>query len=659
MNVLLVLLAFWLPGLVFGAAIRLRGWTLAAAAPLLTFGLVAIGIPILGRFGIRWTMLNVGLWVLLLSVVGFALSFLVLRFTAKRHPDWAEDEDDDESKRSLRDHLLIGAGVLVGLGVGTVTFLRGSHSLENVQQGWDAPFHGNLVRWIAEHGDARASTVGTIANLPNQTDYFYPDTYHALLALVFGKGGLTMMPTLNLAALMVVLTVPVGVAAMCRAWRMPVLATAAAAAVSTWFTAFPYDSLWRGPLWPYVAGVALVPAMLALARLLLKPNGVAGPLAIGVGVAGLAGLHTSLIFVIMVYFLLILLAVLFRFEKIGWRRSAASLIATIVMAVVLGVPQVLPALYNAGGVTSAFWASETSVSGALGQTITFSPMASFPQWWIGIPAIIGVFFLVKHRRMLWMVGAYVVLGGLFAATISLETPLIHTLTGVFYNDHWRIGALVPLAGAVAFGEFVHTASGKFAEKIGERKPNLNPVTAAIAGALVVGLVVTVLSRGGYIGRNSARLAMNYGTEGPSVSKGEEEAYAWLGKHVVPGERVMNDKADGSVWMYALAGVQPVEWTNYGAEFTTKAGWLSVFLNDINREPRVREALTDLKVRYVLVGKGKVAPNAQSAVGLQRLDITPGFKRVFHNLDASVYEIEGQQGVVASGVPAGSDTAHGQ
>jgi len=586
MNVLLVLLAFWLPGLVFGAAIRLRGWTLAAAAPLLTFGLVAIGIPILGGLGIRWNMLNVGLWVLLLSVVGFGLSFLVLRFTAKRHPDWDEDEEEDAPKRSLRDHLLIGAGVVVGLGVGTVTFLRGSHTLENVQQGWDAPFHGNLVRWIAEHGDARASTVGTIANLPNQTDYFYPDTYHALLALVFGKGGLTMMPTLNLAALMVVLAVPVGV-------------------------------------------------------------------------AGLAGLHTSLIFVILVYFLLILLAVLFRFEKISWRRSAASLVATIVLAVVFGVPQVLPALYNAGGVTSAFWASETSVSGALGQTITFSPMANFPQWWIGIPAIIGVFFLVRHRRMLWMVGAYVVLGGLFAATISLETPLIHTLTGVFYNDHWRVGALVPLAGAVAFGEFVHTASGKFAEKIGERKPNLNPFTAAIAGALVIGLVVSVLSRGGYIGRNSARLALSYGNDGPSVSKAEEEAYAWLGQHVVPGERVMNNKADGSVWMYALSGVQPVEWTNYGAEFTTKAGWLSVFLNDINREPRVREALTDLKVRYVLVGKGKVAPNVQTAVGLQRLDITPGFKRVFHNSDASVYEIEGQQGVVAAGATTGSDTAHGQ
>ncbi|RSN59309.1 hypothetical protein DMH01_25435 [Amycolatopsis sp. WAC 04182] len=655
MNVLLVMLAFWLPGLLFGAAIRLRGWTLAGAAPLLTFGVVAIGVPVLGTLGIRWTMLNVALWTLVVSAVGFGLAYAVARYTRRRHPDWEEDE---RPARSVRDQLLIGGGVLAGLVVGAVTFLRGNRDLNNIQQDWDAPFHANLVRWIAEHGDARPSTVGTIANLPNQTDYFYPDTYHALLALVFGKSGLTIMPTLNLAALMVVLTLPFGVAAMCRAWGVPVLATAAAAAVSTWFTAFPYDSLWRGPLWPYVAGVALVPAMLALTRLLIKPKGIAGPVAIGIGVAGLAGLHTSLIFVILVYFVLILLAVLFRLEAIDWRRSAPSLVATIMLAAVFGLPMVLPALYNASGVTAASWASETTVSGAVGQTITFSPMAAFPQWWIGVPAIIGVVLLARRRQMVWLVGAYVVLGGLFAATVSLETPLIHTLTGPFYNDHWRLGALVPLAGAVGFGVFVHAVAAKAAEKIGQRKPGLNPVTLTVLGVILIGLVVSVLSRGGYIGRNSARVAMHYG-DGPSVSKGEVEAYNWLGAHTVPGERVMNNKIDGSVWLYALTGVQPVEWSNYGAAFSTKAGYLSVFLNDIDKEPRVRQTLTDLKVRYVLVGNGKVSPKLQTPVGFERIETTPGFKRVFGNADASVYEIEGQQGVVDSGATTGADTAHGQ
>src|SRR4051812_8156872 len=530
MNVLLVLLAFWLPGLLFGAAIRLRGWTLAAAGPMLTFGLVALGIPVLGKLGIRWSMLNVALWTLVVSVAGFALAFAVTRFTRRRHPDWTEPE---RPERSVRDHVLIGVGVAAGLGIGAVTFLRGVRNLNNVQQGWDAPFHANLVRWIAEHGDARPSTVGTIANLPDQTNYFYPDTYHALLALVFDKAGLAMMPTLNMGALTVILCVPIGVAAMCHVWRMPALAVAAAAAVSASFTNFPYDSLWRGPLWPYVAGVALIPAMLALARLLLEPRGVAGPVAIGIGVAGLIGLHTSVAFVVVVYFLLILLAVLFRFERIDWRRSAPSLVASIGLAVVCGLPLALPSLYNAGGVTSAFWASDATVSGGLGETITFSPMAPFPQWWIGVPAFVGICLLVKHRRMLWMVAAYVVLGGLFAATVSMESPLIHTLTGIFYNDHWRIGALVPLAGAGAVGEFTDTAARWIARKAGGRLPNVSPATLTAVGVVVLVVVIGGLSRGGYIGRNAARLQQNY-SGGPTVSNDERQAFDWLAAHVAPG-----------------------------------------------------------------------------------------------------------------------------
>jgi hypothetical protein len=659
MNVLLVVLAFWLPGLVFGAAIRLRGWLLAAAAPLLTFGIVSLGVPVLGGLGIRWNILDVALWTLLLSIAGFALSLLVLRFTARRHPDWAEkDAAVAAPARSLREHLLIGAGVLAGSLIGIVTFLRGARGLNQVQQGWDAPFHANLVRWIAEHGDARPSTVGTIANLPNQTNYFYPDTYHALLALVFDKAGLAMMPTLNMAALTVILCVPIGVAALCHVWRMPTLAVAAAAAVTASFTNFPYDSLWRGPLWPYVAGVALIPAALALARLLLEPRGLAGPVAIGVAVAGLIGLHTSVAFVVVVYFLLILFAVLLKFERIDWRRSAPSLAATIVLAVVCGLPMALPSLYNAGGVTSAFWASEATVSGGLGETLTFSPMAAFPQWWIGVPALIGVFLLVRHRRMLWMVAAYVVFGGLFAATVSLETPLIHTLTGIFYNDHWRIGALVPLAGAVAFGEFTDTAARWFARKAGTRLPNVRPATLVTIGVVLLAVVIGGLSRGGYIGRNAARLQLNY-SGGPTVSNDEREAFHWLAAHVAPGERVMNGKADGSVWMYALDGVQPVEWTFYGAEPNTPAGYLAVYLNDIGKYPRVRELLTDLKVRYVFVGKGRVTTGTHNGVGLDHLESDPGFKLVFRNPGASVYEIEGQEGVVTSGAAPGSAAGHGK
>ena len=649
MGLLLVLAAFWLPGAVFGAAIGLRGWTLGAAAPVLTFGIVALGIPLLGGAGIRWTLPSVALWALLVSAAGFAVTWAVARFTRRRRPE-AEAAPPARPEWSWRAHALTALGVIAGMAVGVVTVLRGIPSPGTVNQDWDAAFHANLVRWIAERGDARPSTISTIANLPDETNYFYPDTYHALLAPLFGKSGLAVMPLLNFASIAVTLAVPLGVAAMCRAWRMPPVAAAAAAAASACFTAFPYDLFWHGPVWPYAAGVALVPAMLAVVRLLLEPGGATGPLAVGVGIAGLAALHTSVVFVLAVYCVLILVAVLCRFEPIDWRRAWPSLVAAALLAVALGVPQVLPSLYNAGGVTSAIWANAATVTGAVGQTVTFSPMADFPQWWIGLPAVIGVFLLARHRRMVWMVAAYVVFGGLFAATVSMENGLVQLLTGPFYNDNRRIAALLPLIGAVGFGEFVHTATAWFAAKVRPRLPNLHPATPVLAGVVLLAAVVGGFSRG-YVGINA--IHVNIGYRGfPAVSADEETAFAWLAGHTVPGERVLNDRLDGSVWMYALQGVTPTQWNYYGAPPTTDVGYVSAFANRLESDPRARKILRELKVRYAFVGKGNAVPHTPNDAGLLRLHDAPAFKLVYRNAGASIYEIEGQQDVAASGSATG-------
>ncbi|SFP67392.1 hypothetical protein SAMN05421810_10360 [Amycolatopsis arida] len=641
MNVLLVLLAFWLPGLAVGAAIRLRGWTLAAAAPALTFGVVAVGTIVLGRLGITWNLVNVAMWAALVALVLAAGSLLLARRWPPRAEAGTETETEItvERRRPPRDHLLIAGGVVVGMAVGVTAFLRGVGGLAKIIQEWDAPFHANAVRWIHEHGSALPSVLGPIANQADNPNYFYPDTYHALLATLFGTAGLDAPRLLNIAALATVLAWPLGIAALTAAWRMPTLAVAGAAAVSTWFTAFPFDPLTRGPLWPYAAGVALIPAVLAVARHLVTPRGPAGPLGVALGVTGLVGLHTSLGFVIAAYFLLILVAVLVGWERIDWRRSAPSLVGTAVLGVVLALPVVLPALSSAEDVTASIWHSEASPAGGFGQMLTFSPMHGFPQWWVGLPALAGIFLLVKQRRMMWMVGAFLLFGGLFAATVSLETPLIHTLTGPFYNDHWRIAALVPLSGAVAFGQFLSSASDGVAGKLGAWRPRWRSPLVPVAVAVVIGLVLGLISKGGYIGRNAGRLASIY-TEGPTVTKGEREAYEWLGAHTVPGERVMNDLGDGSVWMYALAGVHPVEWTFYGSPEGSTPFFLTGHLNQADSNPAVREALADLGVRYVVLGNGYVRKYFKRVSGLTDLGTTESFQEVFRNQDAVIYRYEG-------------------
>lgn len=652
MDFVLVLAAFWLPGLLFGAAIRLRGWTLAAAAPALTFGLVAVGIYVLGKSNIDWALLNVALWVIAVSVVAAAVSLLL----ARRKPAGEVGVNraaKEAPRRSVREHLLIGGGVAVGLAVGTVTYLRGVGGLNSVHQDWDAPFHANLVRWIAEHHSALPSTTGAIANSAEDPGYFYPDVYHALLALIFGP---VRMPELvNLGAFALLLALPFGIAALTAAWRMPTLGVASAAAVSTWFSALPYDSFMRGPLWPYLAGVIMIPAVLAMARYLIVPRGMAGIVGVSVGIVGLVGLHTSMFFLIATYLLLLLIALALRLEPIDWSASRWHVGGAAALSAVLALLWIVPILGgNTGeGVTSFVWPSEATVAGGFGQMITFSPDAAYPQWWVGIPAIVGIFLLIKHRRMLWMVGAYLVFGGLYAATVSMESDLIHTLTGPFYNDHWRIAALIPLAGAVAFGEFTSSMGEAIGGHIHRWRPAWSQTTAATMSVVLIGAILGLLGNGAYIGRNSSRLASTY-QDHNTVSDGERAAYQWLAGHVGEGQRVMNGVFDGSVWMYALSGVKPVVW-HFGPVGDGPTALLTHRLDEIGEHGPVRVALDKLDVQYVIVGDGLIRSWNERARGLRELRSNSNFHIVYRNADAVIYRIEGQQHVTTSSVDG---TAHG-
>jgi hypothetical protein len=639
--VFVVLLAFWLPGLLLGGALRLRSWTLAAAAPVLTFSTIALGTVVLGRLGIRWNLLSVATWaVVLTAVVGLA-SWLAHRWSTKRAAA-ADTEADELAKAdhplSLREHLTVGVGVALGMAVGVITFLRGIGSLDNINQDWDAPFHANAVRWIAEHGGSLPSDLAPIANFTGAPGtFFYPNTYHALLAPLLGSGLVELPQLLNLAVLAVVIAWPLGIAALGLAWRMPPLAAAVAAAVSTWFTAFPYDSLWRGPLWPYVAAVALLPATFAIARHIIVPRGLAGPVGTALAIGGLVALHTSLVFVVAGYAVPLLLAMVLRLEPVRWRSALLSLGSMAVVALLIALPLVLPALNPSGSVTAAQWPEFASPAEGFGQVLTFSPVIRFPQWFLGIAAVTGVVLLVRHRRLVWVAAGYLVFGALYALCASVDSAFVNFVTGPFYNDAWRFAALLPLAGALGVGELAWTVTGRVSARLEPRvSARIGAAWLAAATAVVMLGALAVLGKGAYVGRNADRLAAKY-HNGPTVSSDERAAYKWLAEH--SGDHpVMNDKLDGSVWMYAIAGVHPVDWTLYGYLPETKQGLLTNSLNQLDRDPEVRKALNDLRVRYVLVGNGMVREDSPRAGGFQGIETVAGLHRVFSNKDATVYEV---------------------
>jgi hypothetical protein len=101
---------------------------------------------------------------------------------------------------------------------------------------------------------------------------------------------------------------------------------------------------------------------------------------------------------------------------------------------------------------------------------------------------------------------------------------------------------------------------------------------------------------------------------------------------------MNDRFDGSVWLYSFSGVQPMVFTFYGAPPRSVADRLERRLNRLDYDPSVRRLVDTANVRYVVVGEGFVRPGMTRAPGLQHLTVVKGLKQVFRNDDATVYQV---------------------
>src|SRR5699024_2418520 len=67
--IVLYAVTLWLPGALAGAAAGLRGWTLAATAPLLTYAIAGLAGPVLAAFGGRWSAAAFALVTIIVGLV--------------------------------------------------------------------------------------------------------------------------------------------------------------------------------------------------------------------------------------------------------------------------------------------------------------------------------------------------------------------------------------------------------------------------------------------------------------------------------------------------------------------------------------------------------------------------------------------------------------
>src|SRR5690349_8160404 len=96
-------LLFLVPGLAVCAPLGLRGWRLVAVSPAVTFGLAAVGGPLLSALHVRWALWSFATWTVVVAAVAFGVARLVSR-GRRAEPATAVPEVEDlrPVRRSLR-----------------------------------------------------------------------------------------------------------------------------------------------------------------------------------------------------------------------------------------------------------------------------------------------------------------------------------------------------------------------------------------------------------------------------------------------------------------------------------------------------------------------------------------------------------------------------
>ncbi|NUS50702.1 MAG: hypothetical protein HOQ22_06620, partial [Nocardioidaceae bacterium] len=532
------------------------------------------------------------------------------------------------------------AGVVVAFGIAVLVVHDATQGLGSVPQAWDAPYHGNAIRLIADTGESGTRVLGWIDQPDKAGGAFYPQVYHCFEALVYQVSGADVPRVMNTGMLVTTsLVVPLGTVAFVRAVGGNAGFAAAAALVSTSFAGYPWDLYQWGQLFPYSAGLSLMLPFLALVAYWLRSGFDRVAVVAAVAGAGLAGTHSAMVFVAAI------LVLCFTVHRLAgdprrWLRHDLPRLAAIAVAVgLLALPYLLGATTMAGATSAYDWPAVTSPSKALGDGVLLGTDADWPQWLLAGFVLLGLFLMLRDGVVRWLAAGYGIFLVLFVAATGIDFPWATAITSPWWNDRFRLGAALILPATIAAGWGLQAA----VRTVAALPARLNPRLGSQRASLVLLSVVAVLFAVGYVGetrgyvhRNAARLVSSFNSS--VLSKLEQQGMRKLEELAKPGEMVMNDGGDGTVWAYALTGTRPVINHYISGTPSPRRQLLLDDFDELGDDERVAQAIRDLNVHWVMVGTGYMG-KFERAPGLKNLDRLPELTLRYANADVQLYEID--------------------
>lgn len=639
-TVAVYLLTMWLPGGVAAAVLGVRGWQLAASAPLVTYFMAGLAGPLLHAAGLRYTVLSFLVWALVV-----VLLCGVARWLTVRRRDFDRRRAQPVCPGWLRSSHLVVAGVVLASAVfGCYVVVRGMGWLDSIPQDWDAAFHANGIRYIADTGDGSLFGMANVNLYDPPNTGFYPNAYHLVGALVYLLNHASIAAVLNANTVLWPGILALSLVTLVRSFGGRVTTACYTALIAVAGTAGVYENMFRGPLLPYMSGLILIPvALVALHRYLERPDFDTGAMFVMAAV-GLLLVHSSTLFGGSI------LALPYLVQR--WWGNRARIWPDVRRIVVVGVcagivtaPALLGALGSASATPSVIWPVTMTTAAAIGALLVFQHIEQYPQIFLAIGLWVGLISFRRLGNLRWVLGSAALSGALFVAVSAYGNKIVIDVSRPWWDDRFRLIVLAFLPLVVIAGHGMAVIQDwlrHLAQRVTKERLTPQRLTAAVAVVLLA--VFLVATKGLYHSIDEATVNLCCGTEpnvnqhDMQVSPDEVRAMEQLPALVGPGDRVMNDRFDGSVWMYAIAGVHAVAGHYDDNGVAPEVDALEQDFNQYDTNASVRATVAKLHITYVMVDTGYVRPWLSRATGLANLNDADFLQEVYSNPDATIYRI---------------------